>query len=137
MSRIWDALKEAEQHRAKHPNPEPGGNEPVPNRRSTERLRRHLPVLIYGHSNNEPFHEATETLCTNAGGGLITLTTTVRRGQRLVLINNVNQKEQECRVIDLGSKYSERTAVGIGFKQPVPDFWDLGDRWQSKRVRRS
>jgi hypothetical protein len=100
-------------------------------RRQGERLWVYLPVLVYGRTiESEPFHEGTEALRVNAGGGLITLTSPVRCGQRLILINKVNHKEHECHVVAERSKYLQRTAVVIGFQEPVPDFWigtDDGD----------
>jgi len=93
-------------------------------RRHGERLWVNLPVLVYGRTiESEPFHEGTEALRVNAGGGLITLTSPVRCGQRLILINKVNHKEHECHVVAERSKYLQRTAVVIGFQEPVPDFW--------------
>lgn len=100
-------------------------------RRHGERLWVFQPVLVYGRTiESEPFHEGTEALRVNAGGGLITLTSPVRCGQRLILINKVNHKEHECHVVAERSKYLQRTAVVIGFQEPVPDFWagiDDGD----------
>jgi len=96
----------------------------VSERRCGERVRLYSPVLIYGHTTeNEPFHEGSEGLHVNASGGLITLTTSVRRGQRLLLINKLNQKEQECRVVCERSKHLTRAAVAIEFLQPVTNFW--------------
>jgi hypothetical protein len=93
-------------------------------RRHGERLWIFQPVLVYGRTiESEPFHEGTEALRVNAGGGLITLTSPVRCGQRLILINKVNHKEHECHVVAERSKYLQRTAVVIGFQEPVPDFW--------------
>jgi hypothetical protein len=93
-------------------------------RRHGERLWVFQPVLVYGRTiESEPFHEGTEALRVNAGGGLITLTSPVRCGQRLILINKVNHKEHECHVVAERSKYLQRTAIVIGFQEPVPDFW--------------
>jgi hypothetical protein len=126
VSSAWKFLKEGEpdasvrlhddaSHKKSHHNPE---------RRRSNRLWVYLPVLVYGRTiESEPFHEGTEALRVNAGGGLITLTTPVRCGQRLLLINKVNQKEHECHVVAERSKYLERTAVVVGFQEPVPDFW--------------
>ena len=98
--------------------------ERVDERRRGERQWVYLPVLVYGRTiESEPFHEGTEALRVNAGGGLITLTSPVRCGQRLLLINKVNQKEHECHVVAERSKYLQRSAVVIGFEEPVPDFW--------------
>ena len=60
----------------------------------------------------------------NAGGGLITLATAVSYGQTLLLINEVNQKEEKCTVIRQVSTSLEKTEVVVKFPQPVPDFWE-------------
>jgi hypothetical protein len=104
-------------------------------RRHGERLWVNLPVLVYGRTiESEPFHEGTEALRVNAGGGLITLTSPVRCGQRLILINKVNHKEHECHVVAERSKYLQRTAVVIGFQEPVPDFWTSIDDDDSRAI---
>jgi len=126
VSKIWKFLKEADPHTLVGGPAEGvreyGGRDPE--RRRSSRLWVYLPVLVYGRTiESDPFHEGTEALRVNAGGGLITLTTSVRCGQRLLLINKVNQKEHECHVVAERSKYLERTAVVIGFQEPVPDFW--------------
>jgi hypothetical protein len=98
--------------------------EPVTERRRSDRLWAYLPVLVYGQTiEREPFHEGTEALRVNAGGGLITLTTPVQCGQRLLLINKANQKEHECLVVAERSRYLQRTAIVIRFQEPAPDFW--------------
>jgi hypothetical protein len=97
---------------------------PVIERRATQRLLVHMPVVVHGYgSNGEPFHEETEALSVNAGGALITLKTSVTQGQDLSLLNLVNQKEQKCQVVYQGAAYLETTVVGIGFPQPYHDFW--------------
>jgi hypothetical protein len=126
VSRIWNFLKEPEGHtligeRSQVLN---AHSAYVPERRRSGRLWVYLPVLVYGRTvESEPFHEGTEALRVNTGGGLITLTTPVQCGQRLLLINKINQKEHECRVVAERSKYLERTAIVIGFQEPVLDFW--------------
>jgi hypothetical protein len=127
VSRIWNFLKDAEPHTLAGARDDAVHNDGdhSPERRLSSRLWVCLPLLVYGRTiESEPFHEGTEALRVNAGGGLITLTTPVRCGQRLLLINKVNQKEHECHVVAERSKYLERTAVVIAFQQPVPDFWD-------------
>jgi hypothetical protein len=126
VSRIWNLLKEAEDYltTGAHGDSIHKSSNQTPERRRGDRLWMYLPVLVYGRTiESEPFHEGTEALRANAGGGLITLTTPVRCGQRLLLINKVNQKEHECHVVAERSKYLERTAVVIAFQEPVPDFW--------------
>ena len=95
VSGIWNFLKEAQEPilASAHDGILSKGVDRIPERRRSDRLWVYLPVLVYGRTvESEPFHEGTEALRVNAGGGLITLTTPVRCGQRLLLINKVNQK---------------------------------------------
>jgi hypothetical protein len=126
VSKIWNFLREPEPPTfvGAHDDPVLKDTGHQPERRQGIRLWVYLPVLVYGRTiESEPFHEGTEALRVNAGGGLITLTTPVRCGQRLLLINKVNQRELECHVVAERSKYLERTAVVVGFQQPVSGFW--------------
>src|SRR6202167_4356627 len=73
--------------------------EQISDRRHGDRVWVYLPVLVYGRTiESEPFHEGTEALRVNAGGGLITLTSAGSRGQRLLLIKKENQKHNKCHV---------------------------------------
>ena len=97
----------------------------IRDRRSTKRFLANAPVLVYGYgATDDPFHERTEALSVNAGGGLITLATAVNTGQTLLLINEMNQKEEKCTVIRQASTYLDRTDIVVKFPQPVPDFWE-------------
>jgi hypothetical protein len=124
VSRLWDLLKKVEQYEIETSDQSvPGDRDVVVERRCGKRVWLYSPVLVYGHTTQkEPFHERTEGLHVNAAGGLITLTTSVMKGQRLLLINNLDQ-EQECRVVRERSKHLTRAAVAIEFLRPVPDFW--------------
>jgi hypothetical protein len=124
VSRLWDLLKKVEQYEAEiSDHSVPGDCDVVVERRCGERLWLFSPVLVYGHTTeSEPFHEGTEGLHVNAGGGLITLTTSVTKGQRLLLINKLDQ-EQECRVVCERSKHLTRAAVAVEFLRPVTHFW--------------
>jgi hypothetical protein len=126
MSKIWDALREAQ--RLKTQRVEEGLQNcyaVIPERRSTKRFLANAPVLVYGYgATDDPFHERTEALSVNAGGGLITLTTAVNSGQTLLLINEGNLKEEKCTVVREVYTYVDRTDVAVKFPQPVPDFWD-------------
>lgn len=127
MSRLWDSLKKAEQCEAAVTDRYAQGDRGLKaERRCGERLWLYSPLLVYGHTTeNEPFHERTEGLHVNARGGLITLTTSVTKGQRLLLINKLDQ-EQECRVVCERSKHLTRAAVAVEFRLPVPHFWTAG-----------
>ena len=126
ISKIWEALREAARLKKQRVEVEGIENylDAIRDRRSTKRVLANTPVLVYGYgTTDEPFNERTEALSVNAGGGLITLTTAVNPGQTLLLINEVNQKEEKCTVIREVSTCLGRTDIVVKFSQPVPDFW--------------
>lgn len=129
MSKIWEALREAQRLRKQGvedggPHNYWDGIRDIRDRRSTKRLSTNVPVWIYGYGATDvPFHERTEALSVNASGGLITLTTAVNSGQTLLLINELNLKEEKCTVVREVST-SDRTDIAVKFSQPLPDFWD-------------
>jgi hypothetical protein len=126
LSRIWEALKRAEQHRKRRSDATPGAaGKGGDDRRREPRVPLRVAVFVYGHgSNQEPFHEETETTGVNAYGGLLTLTTSVRHGQRLLLTNKDTRREQECHVVYVGPRTAQRVDVGIAFPDASPDFWN-------------
>jgi hypothetical protein len=104
MSKIWNALREAERLKKQRVEEEGIENywDTISDRRSTKRFLANAPVLVYGYGTAEdPFHALTEATSVNAGGGLITLATAVNAGagQILLLINETNLKEEKCTVI--------------------------------------
>jgi len=116
MSKIWDSVRLSRK-----------GPPSNPDRRHGRRVLAYAPVLVYGHTTgNEPFHEPTEALHVNARGGLITLTTAVRPGHPILLINKANHKEQKCRLVGYRGTYLRRSAIGFEFEllEPFSDFWD-------------
>lgn len=130
MSKIWEALREAQRLRKQGIQNESPQNywdtiRDIRDRRSTKRLSTNVPVWVYGHgATDDPFHERTEALSVNAGGGLITLTTAVNSGQTLLLVNEMNLKEEKCTVVREVCTYPDRTDIAVKFAQPLPDFWD-------------
>ena len=131
MSKIWQALREAERLRNERLSKEVLDNPwgAIPDRRSTKRFLANTPVLAYGYgATDEPFHERTEALSVNASGGLITLTTAVNPGQTLLLINEANLKEERCVVVRQVSTHLNGIDIAVKFQQPVPDFWDTTRR---------
>jgi hypothetical protein len=124
MSRIFDAIKHAQL--ARKADVSPAAEEPVevPDRRRSRRWMLDVSVFVYGHSpEKEPFHEEARTLNVNANGALLLLSGPVRAGQRLLLTNQLTQKEQDCRVIFLGTEHVETIEAGIAFREANPDFW--------------
>jgi hypothetical protein len=126
LSRVWEALRQAERQRA-------GGGEslahnagPLHVRDRREQLRHlhNVPLLIYGSNmEKQPFHEEATTIDANENGCLIALESSVSRGQRLFLTNTLNQAEQECRVVHVGRRSRGKTRIGVEFARPAPNFW--------------
>lgn len=146
MSRIWDAIKDAEQHRAAgaaRDRPEPAqksGRTPLEythlsavekfleknrsERRSSKRRVHRVALLVYGSdSDKQPFHEEAYTLEVNDNGCMLSLESVVLPGQRLFLINPRNM-EHECRVIRVGRRVRDKARVVIEFRSPSPRFWN-------------
>jgi hypothetical protein len=128
VSRIWNALKDAEESRARSARPQPAHPKPAPGpsieHRKTRRSKHQTCLLVYGSdSAKRPFHEETETIDANAQGCLISLETPVVRGQRLYLVNSSNQDGQESRVVRVGKPVNGRREVAVEFLRAAPEFW--------------
>jgi len=120
VSRIWDALKQAERQRSRAISR--GSDES--DRRADLRHPHSATLLVYGLDvEKQPFHEETETLDANDEGCLLALETVVVCGQRLFLTNMRTQAELECRVVHVGQRIKDRTRVGVAFASPAPHFW--------------
>ena len=128
MSRIFDALKHAQRERGGQLqlNAPAEGASLVPDRRRSRRWSLDISVYVYGHGlGKEPFHEEAHTLHVNANGALLLLSVPVKKGQKLLLTNRLTQKEQDCRVVFLGTRRSRTVEAGVEFPITNPDFWNL------------
>src|SRR5258708_6721487 len=95
-------------------------------RRRSQRVPAQLPVVVEGKLTGEtPFVYPTRAIMLSAHGCLITLSTSIRLGDRLILRNIANREEQDCRVVYLGEKQGGSTEVGLRFKSAAPQFWGL------------
>ncbi len=93
-------------------------------RRRSQRLVVHVPVVVFGDAADEvPVFEETTTLEVNAHGGLLSLATILKTGQRLWLTNRVNQQEQECHIVRVGPERRGKAEVAIEFARPAARFW--------------
>jgi hypothetical protein len=134
VSRVWNALKEAERERAHvirrngidspdKPCEKLSKRDSVGHREGPRPAHRVL-LLVYGWDTEEqPFHEEAEAFEMNENGSLLWLESRVARGQRLFLTNTQNQAEQECRAIKIGRRVDGKTRVAIRFSRPAPHFW--------------
>lgn len=83
-----------------------------------------LDLFVYGYgSDGNPFYEDASTIAMGARGGLISMKTAVRPGQRLILTNKQNECSQECVVEFLGARFVRGVDVGFEFSNPAPEFW--------------
>jgi hypothetical protein len=97
-----------------------------PDLRRSQRVRAQLPVVVQGKSTDEtPFTDPTRAIVLSACGCLVTLSASVRLGEKLILRNVASREEQNCRVVYLGEKQGGRTEVGLCFKTAAPKFWGL------------
>jgi hypothetical protein len=127
LSRIWEALKHAQQERSRERSAPPENITDSPADSDHRKGLRHphiVPVLVYGSSpDKQPFHEEVNTIDAGEHGCLLVIETPVVRGQRLFLANTCTQAEQECRVVHACTLGSGKTRVGLVFCSPSPNFW--------------
>jgi hypothetical protein len=127
VSRIWDALRAAEEHRARaiQRTQEQQLETHRGDRRNSKRVELNVPLFVYGSNVFEqPFHEEAFTLDLNDGGCRLSLAEDVLPGQRLCLTNAENQAERECRVVHVSKRFKGRLRIGVTFFQPDPQFWE-------------
>jgi hypothetical protein len=126
LSRIWEALRQAEKQRSRTEEPAPAADrlQGDADRREGLRYVHNVSLLIYGSdSEKQPFHEEAETINAHEKGCSLILETVVVHGQRLFLTNMRNQAEQECRVVHVGRRVRGKARVGIEFVAPSAQFW--------------
>jgi len=97
-----------------------------------------LPLFIYGYGlDGEPFYEHASTIATNERGGLMSMSTPVRPGQRLIITNKETERSQECVVGFLGAQLARGIDVGFEFSCPVADFWRSAQLEQNPSAQRT
>jgi hypothetical protein len=120
LSRIWEALKQAQRERSR----EPASAADDGDRRKGLRHPHVVPVLVYGSGvDKQPFHEEVDTIDAGENGCLLVVEAPVARGQRLFLTNTRTQAEEECRVVHARKLSSGKMRIGVVFCTPAPKFW--------------
>ncbi|MGH9593725.1 MAG: PilZ domain-containing protein [Bryobacteraceae bacterium] len=118
MSRVFDALKRAQMESSSQT-----ASAEI-ERREDERRSIQLRVFVYGYSaHHEPFHEEVTTISVSATGALLVLRTPVKLGEKLLLTNPANLREQQCKVVHLGERTKVHAEVGVAFSKPCASFW--------------
>jgi hypothetical protein len=123
MSKIFEALRRARLLRAKRKETKTVGASDAgyTDRRTTSRIHVRIPLFVYGYTpGGDPFYEETFSIVVNGAGGLISMTSDVRPGQRLVVTNEGNDRNQECVVV---SVEPYRSHIALKFPAPTPQFW--------------
>ncbi len=127
MSRIWDALKQAQQQKDAHDaSPGAGIQDQAEDRRRSEHFALEVPLFVYGHTvSEEPFYEETISVEVSSHGGVLILQAPVKTGQKLLLTNKLTQKEIECKVVHVLPVDQQKVYVGVAFAEAALDFWRL------------
>jgi len=130
LSRIWDALRQAERDkslgRPRNPESSPIAAVEESDRRKNLRHCYSASLLVYGSdSDRQPFHEDAETIDAHDEGCMIELETTVLEGQRLFLVHSRTQAEQQCRVVRVGDRVGGKARIAVAFESPAPHFWRI------------
>ena len=128
MSRIWNALRQAEKVRTQQLRKNLPAEAPAPpvNRRKSVRSKPPTTLLVYGSTaEKQPFHEEAHIVNANDRGCMIALEHQVARGQRLFVVNITNEKDLECRVVRLNKETKGKRHVALEFLRPAPEFWSF------------
>jgi hypothetical protein len=128
MSRIYQALKHAEQFRSQNSSaPERSLSVmDMPDRRCGERWDLDCDLTIYGYApNGSSFFERAKAIKGNANGGQILLGVPVYDGQELLLINNRTLQREICRIIHVHIRDMNTSEVSVAFSSPHLQFWEV------------
>jgi hypothetical protein len=92
--------------------------------RASTRTAIHVPVVVYGFgSSSGSFKEETETVLVNHGGALVLLKAKLSVGDTVFLLDKITGVEQRVRVAYFDPYTDRESRVGLGFKEPLPNFW--------------
>ena len=96
------------------------------NRRKSQRMLMRTTVRVSGYDElGSSFKENTFTISISPLGALILISSPVKMGQRLVLLNKQTKAFVECTVVHKGEKQAEGLEVGVQFASPNPTFWSV------------
>jgi c-di-GMP-binding flagellar brake protein YcgR len=95
------------------------------NRRRAQRVAIQIAVSVSGYDEEgERFMEDTQTLVISAYGCLVTLSSPVKKGQRVVLSSPQTNRTSECIVARHEARGTSRE-VGLAFSVPNQQFWPI------------
>ena len=95
------------------------------NRRRSSRREFRIFVRVYGRTlNGTAFYENARTINVSVHGALLLLTAAVSKGQKLLLFNEVTQRQQVCQIVDVRRGEMELHEVAVAFPTPHAEFWN-------------
>jgi hypothetical protein len=95
------------------------------NRRRSSRRDFKIFVRVYGRTlNGTAFYENARTVNVSVHGALLLLTAAVSKGQKLLLFNEVTQRQQVCQIVDVRPGGMELHEVAVAFPTPHAEFWN-------------
>lgn len=95
-------------------------------RRRCKRFPFTIPVKVYGRTpRNRPFRDVTATMGVSLYGGLLEMKSSVRSGQKIIVVNSFTEEERVCRVVSVDSKRRGRRRVAVEFANADGDFWHV------------
>lgn len=104
--------------------------------RRSKRIPLQIRVLVHGRVGKSAlFQEETSTQLVTAHGGSLALTTPVRAGETLLVVNLATRKEEKCRIASV-EPLGGVSKVGLAFLRSAPSFWGLDFPTQNNEVRR-
>lgn len=93
--------------------------------RRSKRIALQIRVRVHGRVGKSAlFQEETSTQMVSAHGGSLALTTPVRVGETLRVVNLATQNEEKCRIASV-EPLGGVSKVGLAFLQSAPNFWGL------------
>jgi hypothetical protein len=104
----------------------------VPGRDGTEtrrssRVTLRVPMRVYERSKDQKYQmEEAYSSKVSLWGGLVTLNSAVRVGERLVVVNQSTWETKQARVVYVLPMEHGGRLVGFEFLESSPDFWGLG-----------
>jgi hypothetical protein len=94
--------------------------------RRSKRLPLSIPVRVYGRTANDlPFRYVTETNAVSVHGALLTVDAKVKRGQTVLLVNAITEKERACRVAYVEPRLWGKRKISLEFANDSGDFWHV------------
>jgi hypothetical protein len=108
----------------------------LPLSRRTQRIFARVLLCVSGkNQDGMPFEEDTFTIAVNADGGLLQLRKSVRKGQRLSLVQTKSGQQEFCVVAHVEPIEGGFTSVRVQFLEPHPEFWHVAfppDDWTTR-----